>query len=81
MVPGPLAPVFRLSGDSGYGLATGPGSPRVYRHIGVGSDGSHFFSDLEVRSDAYRVSASDERRRDGEKWPRPLYVALHERED
>jgi hypothetical protein len=27
---------------------------RVYRHIRVGSDGSHFFSDLEVRSDAYR---------------------------
>jgi len=47
---------------------TGPG---VYRPIGMGSDGSHFFSDRGKRSDAYRVSVSDEGQRAGEKWPRP----------
>ena len=37
---------------------------------GAGSDGSQFFSFLGARRDAYRVSASDERRRNGENWPR-----------
>ena len=32
----------------------------VDRHRGMGSDGSHFFSDRGKRSDAYRVSVSDE---------------------
>jgi hypothetical protein len=50
-------------------LMEGPG---VYPHIRAVSDGSHFFSFREARSDAYRVSASDERQRNGEKWPRPF---------
>jgi hypothetical protein len=43
----------------------------VYRHIGMGSDGSHFFSDRGKRSDSYRAYLSDGGRRAGEKWPRP----------
>jgi len=39
---------------------------------GVGGAGSQFFSVLGVRSDAYRVSASDDRRRNEENWPRPF---------
>ena len=46
-------------------------SPRVYRHIGMGSDGSRFSLDRGKRSDSYRVYLSDERRRAGEKGPRP----------
>ena len=37
-----------------------------------GGDGSRYCPDREVRSDAYRASASDERRRDGQNWPRPF---------
>jgi hypothetical protein len=60
------------------------GRLRVYPHIRVASDGSHFFSCRGARSNAYRgphersswggyrVSASDERQRNGEKWPRPF---------
>src|SRR6266568_9386102 len=33
--------------------------------------GSQFFSFREARSDAYRVSANDERQRNGENWPQP----------
>src|SRR5271154_4231476 len=36
-----------------------------------GGAGSQFFSVPGVRSDAYRVSANDDRRRNGENWPRP----------
>ena len=38
----------------------------------VGVAGSQFCPDREARSDAYRVSASDERQRDGENWPQPF---------
>ena len=38
----------------------------------VGGDGSQFFRVLGARRDAYRVSASDERRRNRENWPRPF---------
>ena len=37
----------------------------------VGGAGSQFCRVLEARSDAYRVSASDERRRNRENWPQP----------
>jgi len=37
----------------------------------VGSAESQFFRVLEARSDAYRVSASDERQRNRENWPQP----------
>ena len=45
---------------------------RVYRHIQVASDGSHFFAVRGMRSDAYRVSANDQGRRNVERWPRPF---------
>jgi hypothetical protein len=37
----------------------------------VGSAGSQFFRVLEARSDAYRVSVSEERQRNRENWPQP----------
>ena len=49
-----------------------PLAPRVYRHIQVASDGSHFFAVRGMRRDAYRVSANDEGRRNVERWPRPF---------
>jgi hypothetical protein len=49
-----------------------PTGSRVYRHIRADRDGSHFFSAREARRDAYQASASDERQRDEEKWPRPF---------
>ena len=42
----------------------------------AGVDGRQFFSYRGMRSDRYRVYLSDDGRRDGENWPRPLYVAL-----
>jgi hypothetical protein len=50
----------------------GKGLTRLYRHIEVGDAGSQFFRGQEARSDGYRVSPSDERRRDRENWPQPF---------
>ena len=38
----------------------------------AGGAGSQFFSVRGARSDAYRVSASDERQRNEENWPQPF---------
>ena len=43
---------------------------RACSHYQGGGAGSQFFSNQGVRSDAYRVSASDDRRRVGKNWPR-----------
>src|SRR5271169_6849450 len=55
--------------NKGTKLITGS---RACSHYQDGGAGSQFFSNQGVRSDAYRVSASDDRRRVGENWPRPF---------
>src|SRR6266567_9496783 len=44
---------------------------RACSHYWGGGAGSQFFRVQGVRSDAYRVSASDDRRGNRENWPRP----------
>ncbi len=71
--PAKRSTVFRSSGPFGVRVpqCKSTESTRVYRHIPVRSAGRQFFSVLGERSDAYRVSASDDRRRNEENWPRP----------
>ena len=45
---------------------------RACSHYWRGGAGSQFFRVPEVRSDAYRVSANDDRRRNRENWPQPF---------
>jgi len=48
-----------------------PRNPRACSHYQDGGAGSQFFRVQGVRSDAYRVSASDDRRGNRENWPQP----------
>ena len=73
----------RPEGQNVYHLINTPTPPHIYifktlqfiracSHYWRGGAGSQFFRVPEVRSDAYRVSANDDRRRNRENCPRPF---------